>query len=59
MKYNAHIPGNFYALGPIITADGNRYASTEKEARAGLRAWLGLNRLPNGTEVCAYEGGQA
>lgn len=49
--YNAHIPGNFYALGPIITADGNRYARTEREAREGLRTWLGVDRLPVGTEV--------
>ena len=52
----AHIPGSLDAIGPIITSDGNRYASTEKEARAGLRAWLRVTRLPIGTEL--WKGGR-
>lgn len=47
----AHIPGSLDAIGPLFDADGNHYAATEREARAGLRAYLRVDRLPTGTEV--------
>ncbi len=51
MRYMAHLSGGGNSIGPLITADGNRYASNEREAREALRAWLKVDRLPNGTEI--------
>ena len=56
-EYAAHIPGGVGAVYPIITEDGNAYATTEAEARAGLRSWLKVRRLPAGTEIWRKERG--
>lgn len=42
-RYWYHFPGMVYA--------GNVYASNMHEARARLRAELGIKRLPNGTAI--------
>ncbi len=42
-----HEPSSFYALGPF------RFdrPKTEAEARAYVREWLGVKRLPRGSEL--------
>ena len=42
-KYFFLFPGDVYAL--------EFYGHNEREAREAARNWLGVNRLPNGTEV--------
>lgn len=42
-KYAYQTPGMFYA--------GSIEAKNEKEARANLRAWLNVARLPKGTAI--------
>jgi hypothetical protein len=38
------LPGDGYACGPV-------YAEDKQGARAYIREWYGLKRLPKGTEV--------
>jgi hypothetical protein len=41
-----HVPGTWPAQSMELEKPG-----TEREAGAAIRAWLGVKRLPNGTEV--------
>jgi hypothetical protein len=41
-----HFPNDAYALGPFRFDE----PVTEREARAYVRAWEGVKRLPRGTE---------
>ena len=43
-RYYIRIPGNFNAYGPIE-------ADNERDARAWVRDWLKLKRLPAGFEI--------
>lgn len=44
-KWFFHLPGEAHACGPIGPF------TTERKARAWIRGWLGVERLPRGTEV--------
>ena len=41
----------FHILCPGWVYAGTFYGKTEAEARAACRRWLGVSRLPRGTEV--------
>jgi hypothetical protein len=51
MVWSVHLPGHVYAYNAWLSEPG-----TAKDARAWMRDWLGVKRLPNGTAVWPSEG---